>query len=975
MEEKKVNNSYYIPNNKTNLLEIIENDSSNKHKNYKFSFITKTINKNIKNKKLNNLLFILIVIYLLSLQTCKEKKIIFVYNDEILLKIKGIGKHKFINSQIIKEINKICSNSTTKIEGQYITLNKEENDIIIEFNSSNKLNSLSQIFQECTNITEINLSNFNSSNIMTMNGMFDSCTSLKSINFGNFITSNVYDMEKMFYKCTNLISLNLSSFDISKVNKIHYMFADCKKLNNLNLSNFIISNKLEFSNLFEGCSSLKFLFFIDLDVNKDNNFNDIFKDTNKDLKICMKNEIKDYFDSKCLSGTNCGNWKDIEKINLDNIFCHTSFLPPIDTGLINNINIDIILRDNLRYCYMTNGEIIIPPTIINKGNDLSLITDNINVGSEKTIYDKSFSDQIENINITLKDTALNDDIKSLILNISDHNVEFISGNLKYQISTISNQNKNSNFTLFDFSSFANCLQTKYGINNIDDLILFKIENNYDGIRIPIIEYEIYTQDGEKLELDKCADYNISYYIPMNLSESELYMMNPESNFYNDRCDKYTSENGTDMTLYDRKNEYNIKNLSLCEYNCTFKEYDFNISRIKCDCKLNAGLNRLDNINQEKLLNQLNANKNTLNLDVMQCTQILSSTEDIKTNPGFYLLIFILIIFIIIFIIFFIKGRKELKKKIDNVINKYFNKENINNKKNIESNKIANNKRKLTNRSRKENKKIKKNNNITKDSKFNMINDKKGKDKKQISSSLNKENIKENVKKLYETDYELNNALYADAKKYDKRSGCTYYCSLLQYKQIFIFTFLNFDDYNSGIIKKYIFFLSFALHYTINALFFNDSNMHQIFLDQGSYNIKYQFPFIFISALLSIIILRLMLIGLILNDKNIFEIKCQPNIIKAKELKKKTLKNMNIKFIIFFVLNLAILILFWFYLTCWNAIYQNTKVYLIKNTFISFGISLVYPFLINIFPVILRMNALKNNKKQYLYKVSKIVQLL
>ena len=657
----------------------------------------------------------------------------------------------------------------------------------------------------------------------------------------------------------------------------------------------------------------------------------------------MKNEIKNYFNSKCSSETNCGNWKYIEKLDLDNNFCHTSFSPPIESGLINNINIDIILRDNLRYCYMTNGEIIIPSTIINKGNDLSLITDNINVGSEKTIYDKSFSDQIENINITLKDTILNDGIKTLILNISDHNVEFISGNLKYQISTISNQNKNSNFTLFDFSSIANCLQTKYRINNIDDLILFKIENNYDGIRIPIIEYEIYTQDGEKLELDKCADYNISYYIPMNLSESELYMMNPESNFYNDRCDKYTSDNKTDMTLYDRKND--------------------------------AGLNRLDNINQEKLLNQLNANKNTLNLDVMQCTQILSSTEDIKTNPGFYLLIFILIIFLIIFIIFFIKGRKELKKKIDNVINKYFNKENINNKKNIESNKIANNKRKLTNRSRKENKKNKKNNNITKDSKFNMINGKKGKDKKQISSSLNKENIKENVKKLYETDYELNNALYADAKKYDKRSGCTYYCSLLQYKQIFIFTFLNSDDYNSGIIKKYIFFLSFALHYTINALFFNDSNMHQIFLDQGSYNIKYQFPFIFISALLSIIILRLMLIGLILNDKNIFEIKCQPNIIKAKELKKKTLKNMNIKFIIFFVLNLAILILFWFYLTCWNAIYQNTKVYLIKNTFISFGISLVYPFLINIFPVILRMNALKNNKKQYLYKVSKIVQLL
>jgi surface protein len=92
-------------------------------------------------------------------------------------------------------------------------------------------------------------------------------------------------MEKMFYKCTNLISLNLSSFDLSKVDKIHYMFAECKNLINLNLSNFIISNKLDFTHLFEGCSSLEFLFFLDLDVNKGNNFYDIFTETNKNLKF------------------------------------------------------------------------------------------------------------------------------------------------------------------------------------------------------------------------------------------------------------------------------------------------------------------------------------------------------------------------------------------------------------------------------------------------------------------------------------------------------------------------------------------------------------------------------------------------------------------------------------------------------------------------------------------------------------------
>ena len=171
------------------------------------------------------------------------------------------------------------------------------------------------------------------------------------------------------------------------------------------------------------------------------------------------------------------------------------------------------------------------------------------------------------------------------------------------------------------------------------------------------------------------------------------------------------------------------------------------------------------------------------------------------------------------------------------------------------------------------------------------------------------------------------------------------------------------------------FLSFALHYTINALFFNDITMHQIFIDQGKYNINYQFPFIIISAVLSVAILRIILIGLILTDKDIFEIKCQSNISKAKALKKNTLKKIKIKFTIFFILIFLLLILFWYYLTCWNAIYENTQLYLIKNTLISFGISLIYPFIINIIPVLLRKHSLKGKGKKYLYNASKIMQLL
>ena len=242
---------------------------------------------------------------------------------------------------------------------------------------------------------------------------------------------------------------------------------------------------------------------------------------------------------------------------------------------------------------------------------------------------------------------------------------------------------------------------------------------------------------------------------------------------------------------------------------------------------------------------------------------------------------------------------------------------------------------------------------------------------------NKNKEKEKSKIKPDTDYELNWLSYKEAIKYDKRSNCEYYGSLLSCKQLFIFTFCSFNDYNSGVIKKFMLFLSFALHYTVNALFFDESNLHQIYEDEGKYNFKYQISFILFSAIISTVFLRLLLQFLVLTDKEVLKVKNQNNKALAINMKKNQLKYIKIKFAIFFVLNFILLVLFWYYLTCFNAIYQNTQVYLIENTFISFGFSLFYPFVINIFPVIIRMNSIhaENKKREYLYKISQIMQLI
>ena len=154
-------------------------------------------------------------------------------------------------------------------------------------------------------------------------------------------------------------------------------------------------------------------------------------------------------------------------------------------------------------------------------------------------------------------------------------------------------------------------------------------------------------------------------------------------------------------------------------------------------------------------------------------------------------------------------------------------------------------------------------------------------------------------------------------------------------------------------------------------------MNQIYEDEGKFNFSYQLPYILYSALISTFVLRLILQILVLTDKDVLEVKKQINKESAINMKKKKLKCILIKFTIFFILNFILLVLFWYYLTCFNAVYKNTQIYLMVNTFISFGFSLFYPFIINILPTIIIMCSLhsKNKDQRCLYIVSQILQLL
>ena len=93
--------------------------------------------------------------------------------------------------------------------------------------------------------------------------------------------------------------------------------------------------------------------------------------------------------------------------------------------------------------------------------------------------------------------------------------------------------------------------------------------------------------------------------------------------------------------------------------------------------------------------------------------------------------------------------------------------------------------------------------------------------------------------------------------------------------------------------------------------------------------------------------------------------------------KSLVDKLKIKFALYFLISTIFLLFFWYYISMFCAIYVNTQIHLIKDTVISFSLSLVYPLGINLIPGIFRIPALSNpkNKKSFLYNFSTIIQII
>ena len=186
-------------------------------------------------------------------------------NGSVEANTNGSGMFAYLDNVSTLDLSGLDTSNMTSMSRMFYNSKSLTNIDLSGFDTS-KVVTMANMFEGCTNLKDLDVSNFKTSNVIYMAGMFENCSNIENLDLSNFDTSKVTEMGTkssssggMFHGCTNLKSLNLSNFDTSNVVLMGNMFSGCASLESLNLSSFDTSNIEHMGYMFNACSSLKSL--------------------------------------------------------------------------------------------------------------------------------------------------------------------------------------------------------------------------------------------------------------------------------------------------------------------------------------------------------------------------------------------------------------------------------------------------------------------------------------------------------------------------------------------------------------------------------------------------------------------------------------------------------------------------------------------------------------------------------------------
>ena len=229
------------------------------------------------------------------------------------------------------DLSNLDTNNAISMNSMFYNCTNLTNIIFGEHFNTKKVESMSSMFQGCTNLLALDLSNFDTSSVTTMQRMFTGCSLLEVLNVSGFDTASVTTMYSMFADCPNLAMIDVSNFDTSKTTIMYSMFRNCSSLVEIDVSNFDTSNVTTMESMFYNCSKL-----VSLNLN---NFN----------TSSLTNMHAMFASCLNLANLDLSNFNTSSVTRMDSMFYNCKSLTTLDLSNFNTSNVNT-MESMFQYC-------------------------------------------------------------------------------------------------------------------------------------------------------------------------------------------------------------------------------------------------------------------------------------------------------------------------------------------------------------------------------------------------------------------------------------------------------------------------------------------------------------------------------------------------------------------------------------------------------------------------------------------------
>ena len=190
--------------------------------------------------------------------------------------------------------------------------------------------NMSNMFESCYRLTELDLGSWDTSNVTSMYKMFSSCRNLTSLNIGTWDIANVTTIESMFNGCSKLTALDTREWDTSNITNMSWAFANCTSLASLDVSKWDTTRLTNLNHMFNVCKNLQTLDVSGWNTSNVQNMQAVFYYCEKlddlDVRAWDTTRVKDvsYMFNACtkLSNLDIRNW------NISNLVSYEHFMSP-----------------------------------------------------------------------------------------------------------------------------------------------------------------------------------------------------------------------------------------------------------------------------------------------------------------------------------------------------------------------------------------------------------------------------------------------------------------------------------------------------------------------------------------------------------------------------------------------------------------------------------------------------------------------